>query len=170
MLQPEDSGTVAKTDENWRTNPAISGGGLFHDLAPHQIDLMVHYFGLPVEFSGAARGRQPGVADMVSGQMEFQSGTVVQGVWCFTAPGSEVCDRCMLLGTRGKIEFSFFGPEPIHLGTDAISETYDFSHPENIQLPMIEKVVKYFSGVSDNPCTGEDGLRVMEIMDKFTVG
>lgn len=28
----------------WRVNPAIAGGGLFHDLAPHQLDLMLYFF------------------------------------------------------------------------------------------------------------------------------
>ena len=35
----------------WRLNPAQSGGGLFHDLAPHQLGLMLYYFG---ELAGAA--------------------------------------------------------------------------------------------------------------------
>ena len=168
LLQPEASGIIAKADEDWRTNPAISGGGLFHDLAPHQIDLMVHYFGLPVDFSGLACARKPGVADLVSGQMEFQKGSLFQGIWCFTAPRSEARDKCMLLGTRGKIEFSFFSAESVCLSTEEKNESYNFSNPENIQFPMIEKVVKYFSGEGDNPCTGKDGLKVMEIMDTFT--
>ena len=29
----------------WRVNPAIAGGGLFHDIAPHQLDLMYWLFG-----------------------------------------------------------------------------------------------------------------------------
>ncbi len=45
MLQSPNPALVAKTTDNWRINPAISGGGLFHDLAPHQLDLMTYYFG-----------------------------------------------------------------------------------------------------------------------------
>jgi predicted dehydrogenase len=43
ILQPPKSDLVADSDENWRIDPAISGGGYFHDLAPHQIDLMYHF-------------------------------------------------------------------------------------------------------------------------------
>jgi len=168
ILQPEDSGIVAKTDEDWRTNPAISGGGLFHDLAPHQIDLMVYYFGSPVDLFGFASGRKPGVADLVSGQMKFQNGTVFHGVWCFTAPRTEARDKCVLLGSRGKIEFSFYSGAHVVLSTEETEKTYDFSNPENIQLPLIDKVVKYFSGEGENPCTGQDGVKVMEIIDKFS--
>ena len=28
-----------------RVDPAIFGGGLFHDLAPHQLDLVYYFFG-----------------------------------------------------------------------------------------------------------------------------
>jgi predicted dehydrogenase len=130
--------------------------------------MMIHYFGPPRDFFGFASGRQPGVADMVSGQMDFQNGTVFQGVWCFTASRSAARDKCMLSGSHGKIEFSFFSAERVYLSTDEINETYDFSNPENIQLPLIDRVVKYFSGAGENPCTGQDGLKVMEIIDKFT--
>jgi len=43
MLQPDQSSKVTVTADNWRVNPSISGGGIFYDLAPHQLDL-VHYF------------------------------------------------------------------------------------------------------------------------------
>lgn len=45
ILQPPKSDMIATTEENWRVNPEISGGGLFYDLAPHQLDLMFTYFG-----------------------------------------------------------------------------------------------------------------------------
>lgn len=44
ILQSENPGIIAKTAENWRIDPVISGGGYFHDLAPHQIDLMYYFF------------------------------------------------------------------------------------------------------------------------------
>jgi len=169
ICQPEKSDIVAQTEENWRTDAAISGGGLFHDLAPHQIDLMIHYFGLPLDFVGFSKGRVPEVADIVSGQMVFHSGTVFQGIWNFVAPESEARDNCTLLGSRGKIEFSFYKEfGSLTLKTDEKNQTFEFSNPENIQLPHIDKVVKYFMGEGENPCSGEDGLKVMEIIDKFT--
>jgi predicted dehydrogenase len=36
LLQPKTA---------WRIDPKVSGGGLFHDLAPHQLDLMYYFFG-----------------------------------------------------------------------------------------------------------------------------
>ncbi len=130
---------------------------------------MMYYFGLPLKFFGFSKGKIPEVADLVIGQIAFQSGTVFQGAWNFNAPESETREKCLLLGSRGKIEFSFFREkECISLDSEEKKEKFEFSHPENIQLPMIDKVVRYFRGEGENPCAGEDGLKVMEIIDSFT--
>ena len=42
----------------WRIDPAISGGGLFVDLASHQLDLLDYFLGPIADVSGARR--QPG--------------------------------------------------------------------------------------------------------------
>jgi len=43
LLQPHQSDMITKTETNWRIDPSISGGGLFYDLAPHQLDLMYYF-------------------------------------------------------------------------------------------------------------------------------
>ncbi|MEJ7677692.1 MAG: Gfo/Idh/MocA family oxidoreductase [Segetibacter sp.] len=35
---------LKETKIKWRVDPAVAGGGLFHDLAPHQLDLMLYLF------------------------------------------------------------------------------------------------------------------------------
>ncbi|NLU93372.1 Gfo/Idh/MocA family protein [Chitinophaga sp. Ak27] len=52
MLQPPVS-----PEANWRVDPAVSGGGLFHDLAPHQLDLMTWFFGRARSATGIARNQ-----------------------------------------------------------------------------------------------------------------
>lgn len=167
ILQPAESDIIAQTDDDWRSNPKISGGGLFHDIAPHQIDLMINYFGEPEDFFGFSHSTTNKVDDLVAGQILFKSGTIFQGTWNFNAPKNETKDLCSIIGSTGKIEFSFY-KETITLRTKSTNETFTFSNPENIQLPLIDKVVKYFSGKGPNPCSGEEGLKVIEIMDKFT--
>src|SRR3546814_1350468 len=36
----------------WRINPEVSGGGLFFDLAPHQLDIFYWLFGRPRQTRG----------------------------------------------------------------------------------------------------------------------
>ena len=44
ISQSKNASLIAKTEESWRLNPDVSGGGYFHDISPHQIDLMYYYF------------------------------------------------------------------------------------------------------------------------------
>ncbi|MCH5600289.1 Gfo/Idh/MocA family protein [Niabella ginsengisoli] len=45
LLQSASANLIANSEDNWRIDPALSGGGLFHDLAPHQLDMMLYLFG-----------------------------------------------------------------------------------------------------------------------------
>ena len=81
MLQPQQSAIIANSEENWRMDPTISGGGLFHDLAPHQLDLMLYFFGEIKRFSGIALNQtsQNLVDDLVTGHILFENGVVFNG-------------------------------------------------------------------------------------------
>jgi len=51
MLQQDRSSIISNTETNWRVDPAIAGAGLFYDLAPHQIDIILYFFGNPLNHS-----------------------------------------------------------------------------------------------------------------------
>ncbi len=168
MLQPAASNVIANSEENWRINPAISGGGLFHDLAPHQLDLMLYYFGEAVNFHGlASKNNAIAVADLVTGHIEFENNVVFNGLWCFSVPKNEQADTCEIVGTKGKITFSVFG-QYIKINTEGKEETLNFEPLQHVEQPMIEKVVAYFSGEGENPCSADEALKTMKIMDAFT--
>ncbi|MBC7902600.1 MAG: Gfo/Idh/MocA family oxidoreductase, partial [Gemmatimonadaceae bacterium] len=154
MMQPAALPLVAKTETNWRTNPAVSGGGLFHDLAPHQLDLMYYFFGKPVKATGVSTNNSKAneADDLVSGQILFNEGIVFNGLWCFSVPEAEALDRVTITGASGKIEFAVFG-NYIRLNAGGTETKLEFEQPEHVQQPMIEAVVKYFLGKGENPCT-----------------
>lgn len=170
MMQGAENSIITQTEDNWRLNPALSGGGLFHDLAPHQIDMIFYLFGSIKRAVGLAanRGRQSEANDMVAGQILFDSDIIFNGLWCFNNPLAENLDLCEIIGTKGKISFAFFGQTKITISLDGKEEVIEVLHPNHVQQPMIEKVVKYFLGEEDNPCTGADGAEVLRIMDLFT--
>ena len=60
----------------WRLQPDIAGGGFFYDLAPHQLDLLQHIFGVILEANGicANRGGLYQAEDSVSACFRFESG------------------------------------------------------------------------------------------------
>jgi predicted dehydrogenase len=168
MLQPPNPALIAKTEDNWRINPAISGGGLFHDLAPHQLDLMTYYFGAVKNAMGIATKQQQNteVDDLVTGSILFENGVVFSGTWCFSVAPQDQADSCVIYGSKGHISFPMFG-NTITITTDQ-SEEYVFEALQHVQQPMIEKVVDYFLGRGQNPCSGEEALITMKLMDDFT--
>ncbi|WP_218599062.1 Gfo/Idh/MocA family protein [Polaribacter sp. NJDZ03] len=168
IYQPKINNIIAKTETNWRLNPVVSGGGYFHDIAPHQIDLMLYYFG---EFKNA-RGfstsfKNNGVEDIVNGIIEFKNGIQFRGIWNFNASEKDVKDECVIYGEKGTIIFSFYGGQVV-LKTNENEETFEFLTPLHVQQPMIEKTVNYFLNTGKNPCAIEDGVPVMQIIDLFT--
>lgn len=170
FLQPAQSNLVANSEVNWRTDPSVSGGGLFHDMAPHHIDLMLYFFGDPVHVSGysANQAKHSQADDIVSGELIFKNNIICKGLWCFNVPQTETTDLCEIVGSKGKVIFPFHG-NFCQMVKDGESETFDFIHPQHIQQPMIEQVVKYFGGETDvNPCDPGEGAKVTRIMDIFT--
>jgi len=155
---------------SWRVDPALAGGGLFHDLAPHQLDILYHFFGEAKKASGFATN-QAGMYkadDMVTGNILFKSGVQFSGIWCFNVSGSGQEDSCEIVGDKGKITFSFFEQQPVQLIVDNKTETFSFDALQHVQQPMIEAVVNYFMGEGPNPCSAEDGVAVMKLIDQFT--
>lgn len=160
---------AARGENNWRIIPAISGGGIFFDLAPHQIDLLIFFFGKALDFCGNA-SNQAGLydaEDTVSGTARLPNGIDFSGEWCFCAPDSSREDVIEITGTKGKIIFSTFGHD-LRIVSGSGEEKIDFNPPNHIQQPMIEKVTQYFLGKGPNPCSAEDAIHSFLLMDAFT--
>jgi predicted dehydrogenase len=151
----------------WRINPAISGGGLFHDLATHQLDLMYYFFGEAEKVTGIAANQVADntADDMVVGNILFANKTAFSGVWCFNSPVKK--DFCEIVGTNGKISFTVFSTHSFLLEKNGEATNFDFDDLLHVQQPMIESVVNYFLDKGDNPCTGKEGAEVMRWMEEI---
>jgi predicted dehydrogenase len=156
----------------WRVNSSVSGGGLFHDLAPHQLDLMYYFFGAVEKVRGIATN-QAGLYnadDIVSGNILFKSGVVFTGMWCFNIAEEEEKDECEIFGSEGKLTFSFFENPNIGIihkyGKREILPAEPLQH---VQQPLIEKIAEYFLDNGPNPCSAEDGAMIMHLIDQFTM-
>ena len=154
----------------WRVDPAIAGGGLFHDIAPHQVDLMYWFFGAIEKASGYAanQAKMYEADDIVSGNILFKSGVLFNGLWCFNVAEENVTDLCEIQGSEGLMRFPVFEHKKIEVFKNGKKEEILFEPLEHVQQPLIQKVVNYFLGKGPNPCTAEDGATVMWILDEFT--
>lgn len=170
MLQPAASKIITTTQDNWRVIPALSGGGLFHDLSPHQLDLMLHWFGNVLHATGfGTNQRQFNEADdCVHGLARLESGVILQGRWHFAVAPQQTRDLCEVIGTNGKLSINFFGQQVIRLSKENGEEEIVIPNPQHIQQPMIEQVNSYFRGDRDNPCSISEAKSVMTLIDCFS--
>lgn len=154
----------------WRVDTSVAGGGLFHDIAPHPLDLMFYFFGKVEKATGVAtnQARLYNADDVVTGNILFQNGIVFNGVWCFNVHRQSEKDTCEIIGSEGSIKFSVFDQEKFFVTKKGKTEIISFDRLKHVQEPMIKKVVEYFLGESPNPCSGDDGAEIMRIMDQFT--
>ena len=158
---------LADVKTAWRVDPAIAGGGLFHDLAPHQLDLMYYFFGHVQKVTGIATNQAGNYAadDMVAGNILFKNGIAFSGAWCFNA--ATTVDQCEIIGSAGKISFRVFSGNTITLDTRDKTTTLSFDTLQHVHQPMIEATTQYFLNNGLNPCSGEEGAEVMRMMQDF---
>ena len=157
--------------QNWRLDPAVAGGGYFYDLAPHQLDLVFYFFGKALSYHGSA-SNQAGLypaEDTVSGTMLLENGIQFKGDWCFCAPADQDIDLFEITGTEGKISFPVFG-HTISLAQKGITKLIEFDPPEHNQQNLIGKIVPYFLGTGTNPCSAEEAMQSMRVMESFVYG
>ncbi|MFY0606517.1 MAG: Gfo/Idh/MocA family oxidoreductase [Cyclobacteriaceae bacterium] len=154
---------------NWRLDSEISGGGLFHDLAPHQLDLMYFFFGEFTYAKGFALNQsgKTNVSDMVNGIIDFNNGVQFRGTWDFDAVEGLEKDECIIYGSKRIISFSFYGDELI-LERNGKETKTTYQNPLNIQQPFIDQTVKYFLEEGPNPCSVEEGKTIISLIDTFT--
>ncbi|MFN8347401.1 MAG: Gfo/Idh/MocA family oxidoreductase [Spirosomataceae bacterium] len=163
-----------ETGENaqprWRVDPKISGGGHFHDLASHQFDFLEYALGPIKNAQGMARNQAGLYAadDIVVANFEFESGVVGTGSWCYTLNKEQRLDESQLIGSKGKITFSFFERFTIKVETEAGAEEYLIPYPEHVQQPLIETIVQELRGEGKCPSTGATGARANAIIDRIT--
>ena len=170
LAPPLSANKLQETKIKWRVDPAVAGGGLFHDLAPHQLDLMMYLFNKAKKAFGFALNQAAlyNADDIVTGTIMFESGIVFNGLWCFTVPEEEARDLCEITGTEGKISFSVFGEPEIAITKKGKTATVHFEKLAHVQQPMIERVVQYFLGKAENLSPPESGVEVMRLMEVFT--
>ena len=151
----------------WRIDPSLAGAGLFYDIAPHQIDIMVNIFGKPLKYGGnfLTQLKTSPVEDTVNGWIHFDQDILFTGTWGFSMPEAMKRDHCEIIGDKGSLSFNFFGTEGFLKMSNG--ESQKFIQPKHIQQPMIEKVVQYFLGKTTNPSPIEEAIWSMEVMENF---
>ncbi|MCX2739581.1 Gfo/Idh/MocA family protein [Pontibacter anaerobius] len=164
-LQPEQyQGSMP-----WRVQPEISGGGLFHDLAPHQLDILDYILG-PIASASGQVTNQAGLyeaEDLVMAQFRFGSGVLGSGVWCYSVAEQQQQDCIEIVGSAGRITFPTFAKEPIRLETAAGTEEFLLPPPQHVQQPFIQSIVEELTGKGKCPGSAVSAARTSRVMDQI---
>ncbi len=153
----------------WRLQPDISGGGYFYDLAPHQMDLLQHLFGVIIEARGicANRGALYQPEDSVAAIFEFEDGLPGSGSWSFVGHESAREDRIQVVGTLGELSFSVFSYAPIVLHTSQGTETIRVDNPTYVQYPIVKTVIEHLQGRAVCQCTSVAATPTNWVLDRI---
>lgn len=155
--------------ENWRVDASISGGGLFYDLAPHQLDILYWIFGSPLSLSGNSLNQSKAYAapDTTSLTAVYNKNILLNGLWSFNVPPGAAEERCKIIGEHGMLVFSFFGKPLVEIYSKDKKEVLEFPFPEHIQQPMIESVVKFFQNKGANPCSLQEAMVSLKMIEQY---
>lgn len=153
----------------WRLQPDISGGGYFYDLAPHQLDILQHIFGVITDAKGICTNRAHlyETEDCVSACFQFENGLTGSASWCFVTHQSAKEDRIEVIGEKGKISFSVYNYDPILVVNEQGTRSIQVSNPPYVQLPIIRTVIEQLQGTGVCQCTSVSATPVNWVMDRI---
>ncbi|MBA7580689.1 Oxidoreductase P35 [subsurface metagenome] len=169
LFVPPREEDYRREDLPWRVVPGISGGGYFHDMGCHELDILLFLFGELKSVAGYAAnfGRLYTPEDTVVASLEFEGGLLYNGSWCFIASESSACDEILVIGESGSLRFSCFGYTPIEVITSDGKTEYPVGPPEHVQYPMIRAVVEELQGKGRSPSHGDTAAMVNWLMEKI---
>jgi predicted dehydrogenase len=152
----------------WRVIPEISGAGHFFDLGSHQLDFLDYLFGpvLKVSSLTANQGQLYKAEDFVSASFLFRDNIVGNGIWSFSVSREANRDYFEITGDKGIIKTSTFTYDPIVLVNSAGTKEFMNERPENIQVYLIEQIVRALSGEGDVVSTGATAARTSRVLDE----
>ncbi|MHC2990950.1 oxidoreductase [Pontibacter sp. HJ8] len=166
LYQPPQA-NLQKENLPWRLQPGLAGGGLFFDLASHQLDLMDYFFG-PIASAQGQIANQAGlyeVEDIVTANFRFDSGVLGSGVWCFTSAENARTDCTEIVGSVGRIRYATFGDDTIVLETQAGRQEFKIPYPQHVQQPFIEQMVGALTSQEKISGNGAAAARTAKVMD-----
>jgi predicted dehydrogenase len=165
QIQPDES-------LPWRIDPQISGGGFFFDLASHTFDYLDFVLGPIVKANGLSANQSGLYAaeDIVAANFEFSSGVIGSGLWCFTVSFATETETIEIVGDDGRIEFSSFSQNPIHLENSDGLQTFQPEIPEHVHQPLVETIVDDLLQRGTCISTGVSAARSSWVMDEIVKG
>jgi len=152
-------------DWGWRTQPEISGGGLFADLLSHRIDLLVSFLGEPESIYGVRRQVHPDSRpeDLASLALQFTSGAQATVVGNFAA--AKHLDRFVLTGTKGEIQTNYLDGHQFQVVANGECETMSPSPYPAPHTGLVRHIERVLAREEANATSGQSGMQTDRVLD-----
>lgn len=156
-----------KDGGSWRVRPEISGGGRFHDVGSHALDLVDWMLGpiIEAEGEGLNQSKVYQADDLVFGRFKTEKGVAGTGLWCFNTCKDE--DTTTIYLQKAIISYSVLDiAAPITVTTEKGTEVIPVpAPPTHVAQPLIQTIVDQLLGKGYCPSTGESGTRTDFVLD-----
>ncbi|MCL2400740.1 MAG: Gfo/Idh/MocA family oxidoreductase [Defluviitaleaceae bacterium] len=150
----------------WHVQPKISGGGIFMDIAVHQLDVLDFLMGKISDvksiYSNQAGYYEP--EDILNCCFSFENGAQAGGDWCFSSGIRKDCIE--IVGSLGRITFECFGRGSIIMETVNGTSEFILETPEHIQMGLIQSIIDELNGEDTCPSTLVSATRTAWVCDR----
>ncbi len=147
---------------DWHEQPELAGAGVSFHTAVHVFDALRYITGREVERVMAISGRQHNAAleDMLLVLVEMEGG--VKGTVDCSKVGRARSGRFEFVCSDGQlVGDQIYNTCARIVGVDV--QPVDCGEPVGTILPLLEDWQRFLAGQGDNPVSGEDGLRAVQI-------
>jgi predicted dehydrogenase len=161
---------LSRSDAGWRVDPALSGGGIFFDLASHCFDLLDFLVGRITQVHGLAvntGGTYP-AEDVTAAAFEFDGQSVGTGIWNFNA--ADKIDVMTFTGSEGELRTPIFGDTDVVVTRGPERRIFDVRNPPHVHQPLIQSIVDELRGTGRCASTAESGARTSWVLDRCVEG
>ena len=165
IMKPEASDY--QENQPWRVKSKITRGGKFIDMGVHVLDILDFFFGNIVEVSGIAKNLEGlyDVEDTVSASFTFENGVVGNGMWCYVANHEE--EYVKIVGEKGYMLFEGLGYGNVTIVKDDKSEILEFTSPQHVAQPYIQRVVNEILGIEESTASIISAANVTRVTDEI---
>ena len=156
---------VSNLPGEWRTDPAISGGGVMFDVGSHRLDVMVYLLNevdKVAAFSGTLHCGYK-VEDSVVISMKLVNG--MHGVANFNWNIKSGSDEFEIYGTEGKILARPLDKGHLELHRGKQVEAFELPPPKITHWGLVENFIRAVNQNKPLICSGEEGMKTNLIME-----
>ncbi len=151
--------------DDWRLDPAQSGGGPLPDIGSHRLDLMIHLFGMPdrVGCTLQASGAGWKVEEAATVLLRFPGG--MRGMLLADWGGREPQDLLEVVGSEGRVVCSPLSGDAYLLSRKGREERRTVEFPANVHAPLIADFVAAIVYNREPVCPGAEGAKSTTLIE-----